>query len=100
MNIVYIDLRALRDYQAGHIEGAINVSPEQIMSGMDSFNIPKDAHIVAYCYSGARSNTAINILRSQGYLHLTNGINIDHIKKESSGHDTRYYYERGGSDGA
>lgn len=82
MDVVYIDLREQEDYKAGHIERAVNISPEQISAGIYGFTLPKNAHIVAYCYSGARSNTAINILKTQGYQYLTNGINMDHILKE------------------
>jgi phage shock protein E len=78
---IYIDVREPFEYERGHIEGAINLPPEALMSGAAVLkDIPKDTELVLYCVSGSRSNASISILQSMGYTNLINGINQDHVR--------------------
>lgn len=60
------------DRRQGHIPGALNVdvtalaarTPEQVRALL---GLPEGAEICAYCHSGARSATAVGILRDAGY---------------------------------
>ncbi len=73
---VFVDVREPEEYARGHVEGAINVPPAEVMAGSDKLkDLPKDTPLVLYCVSGSRSNVTKNILQSQGFTNITNGIN-------------------------
>lgn len=81
MNYVVIDVREPREYANGHVKGALNIPPAELMSGSEKLNdIPKDAAIILYCLSGSRSNVSKNILEGMGYTNITNGINKQHVE--------------------
>ena len=81
MNYTFIDVREPYEYAAGHVKGAINIPPFDLMRGAKALeNIPKNAPIVLYCHSGSRSNVAMNIMRTMGYTNLTNGINRGQVE--------------------
>lgn len=78
---VYLDVRAKSDFDNRHIKGSINLPPEELFELLPTLNLNKSSKIIVYCYSGARSNFVINLLKDQGYTNLVNGINIDHVEK-------------------
>lgn len=81
MNYVVIDVREPNEYANGHVKGALNIPPAELMSGSEKLNdIPKDAAIILYCISGSRSNVSKNIMESMGYTNITNGINKQHVE--------------------
>lgn len=78
-NPIYIDVRTVSEYQAGHNPKARNIplgqfSPSQIQE-------PKDKTIVVVCRSGARSSQAIEQLRSAGFTNVYNGGSWNNIPK-------------------
>ena len=46
-NVVVLDVRPAAEFEAGHIEGARSIPPEEVRARLRT--IPKDAEIVAYC---------------------------------------------------
>lgn len=58
---LYVDVRELSEWQAGHIDGAILIPLGEIESG-DLSKIPKDTPVKLYCRSGRRSGIAYDIL--------------------------------------
>lgn len=77
-NIIIIDTREPEEYQHSHLEGAINISTTEFMSGQvpkKLQGIEKDQPILLYCRSGQRSNTCSMILEQHGFTNITNGIN-------------------------
>lgn len=77
-----LDVRRLEEYEGtfgsfcdprqGHIPGAVNFPIEQMMLSSDEevreqLGLPDGAEVVAYCHSGSRSATAVQILRGLGY---------------------------------
>ena len=81
MSRLIIDVREPYEFLSGHAEGAINIPPSDLLEGAKQLeSIPKDTELVLYCRSGARSNSAMNILSRLGYTNLVNGINKDHVK--------------------
>ena len=79
---IIIDVREPFEYQAGHVEGAINLPPSELMSGASKLkDIAKDTELIVYCITGSRSNASIQILRQMGFTNLVNGINADHVTK-------------------
>lgn len=82
MNRIIVDVREPDEYTKGHIKGAINIPPSDILAGADKLKgVQKDTEIILYCLSGSRSNASIKILEKMGFSNLINGINIDNIKK-------------------
>lgn len=82
MNRVIIDVREPMEYKLGHVKGAINLPPSQLMGGAEKLkDIPKDTELIVYCVSGARSNASIPYLRQMGFTNIVNGINKQHVKK-------------------
>jgi thiosulfate/3-mercaptopyruvate sulfurtransferase len=60
------------DPRQGHIPGAVNVAVEELLflsaGEMEQrLGLAEGAEVVAYCHSGSRSATAVQILRSLGY---------------------------------
>lgn len=81
MNRLIVDVREPVEFNSGHVEGAINIPPTELMSGAKALqDVPKDTEIVLYCVSGSRSNVAKNILTGMGFTNLENGINKHHVE--------------------
>jgi len=75
-----IDVREPSEFSCGHVEGAINIPPAELMSGSKKLkDVPKDTEIILYCLTGVRAGSSIDILRQEGYTNLVNGININQV---------------------
>lgn len=80
MNRIIVDVREPEEYERLHVEGAINMPPSEIMAGAPQLvDTPKDSEIILYCVSGSRSNVATNILHTQGFTNLINGVNAQQV---------------------
>ena len=78
---VIVDVREPFEYKMGHVKGALNLPPSELMAGAKQLaDIDKDTPLVLYCRSGSRSNVSIQILRGLGYTNLTNGINKQQVE--------------------
>jgi phage shock protein E len=78
---VIVDVREPYEFASGHVKGALNIPPADLMTGAEALRgVPKNAEIVLYCRTGSRSNVAMHILQSLGYTNLTNGINQGHVE--------------------
>ena len=74
---VYVDVRSVPEFEAGHPTGAYNVpilhmgrggmSPNPDFLSVMDMSFPKDAKIVVGCQSGGRSLQAASVLLSAGY---------------------------------
>lgn len=81
MTKIFIDVREPYEFAMGHVDGAINIPPSALMTDPEVLNtIPKDAELILYCKSGARSRASMHYLQQLGYTNLTNGINKDHVQ--------------------
>jgi rhodanese-related sulfurtransferase len=70
-----IDVRTPVEFGAGHIQGAQNVPVDTVVQSAASW--AKDAPVVLYCQTGARSANAYGYLVAQGFTHvydLTRGV--------------------------
>lgn len=68
-----IDLREREDYESGHIKGFINVPSsdgEELMKYLQDNKLKKKS-IYLMCYSGKRAAASVDLLRHNGYRHLT-----------------------------
>ncbi len=81
MEQLIIDVREPSEYIKGHAPGAINIPPATLLAGLPEVLsvVPKDAKIILYCLSGARSGASMRILEQYGFTNLINGINKDHV---------------------
>lgn len=80
MNRIFIDVREPYEYEKGHVVGALNIPPAELMAGAVKLQkVPKDCELVLYCITGSRSNVSKNILEQMGFTNVVNGINKDHV---------------------
>ncbi|MGI2115940.1 rhodanese-like domain-containing protein [Shewanella frigidimarina] len=77
--ITLIDVRTAEEFAAGHIDGAINIPFENIVSELSKRSITKDTEIVLYCRSGNRSGMAQESLVKQGYSNTYNAGGFDSL---------------------
>jgi phage shock protein E len=69
---IILDVRSKREYLSGHITGSINIPVDVLSSNLGKFK-HKDVPIITCCASGARSASAKQILRSNGFKEVYNG---------------------------
>ncbi len=81
---LYLDVRTVAEYVAGHPKSALNVpvvipnpatgqmtpNPEFLLTV--EANLPKDAKIIVGCMSGGRSQLAAELLERAGYQNISN----------------------------
>lgn len=68
-----VDVRSRGEFQAGHVEGAMNL-PLSELSALAPHHLPdKKQSLVLYCQSGMRSGSAQQWLQANGYQSLING---------------------------
>lgn len=80
MERIIIDVREPEEFARGHVSGAINIPPSDIMAGATMLDdVPKDTELVLYCVSGSRSNVSMQYLQRLGFTNLVNGINQQHV---------------------
>jgi rhodanese-related sulfurtransferase len=60
-----VDVREPREFNQGHIPGAISMPLFKLLS--DPSQLPNDESLVFVCQSGRRSKRATYLLRNQGY---------------------------------
>lgn len=81
MKPIVIDVRGKDEYKRGHVAGAMNIPPEQLLEGATELEgVPKDTPLIVYCRSGSRSEVAKGILQNKGYSNITNGINKEQVE--------------------
>ena len=82
-NCVYIDVRTVHEFSAGHPRGAVNIpvafpDPGQGMVMNQGFisvveaHFPEDKKIIVGCQAGPRSAAAARLLEEAGYQDVSN----------------------------
>lgn len=61
---IIVDVRTEREFEEGHVVGAINIPLNQINEEVE---LDKEKVIFVYCLSGGRSKNAYDKLKSLGY---------------------------------
>jgi len=73
-DVILLDVRTPEEYEEIHLEGALLLPvqelSEETLSGIGLGEGAKDKEIIIYCRSGARSQTAYNIMESLGYTNI------------------------------
>ena len=81
--IIYLDVRSVPEFDAGHPPGAVNIpllhftpglgmSPNPDFQSVVEASLPKEAKIIVGCKSGGRSANACQIMSQMGYADVTN----------------------------
>lgn len=74
-----IDVRTAEEYTAGHIDGAINLSLQDIQAGTMP-STAKDMPVYVYCHSGNRSGQATKILKAAGFTKINDLGAMTHVQ--------------------
>jgi phage shock protein E len=69
---VILDVRSKEEFEAGHVNGALNIPLDILSSNLKRIR-SKDTHIITCCMSGGRSSMAKSILHRAGYDNVHNG---------------------------
>jgi phage shock protein E len=69
--LLLVDVRTKKEFQNGHIPGAVNLPLSTIEDDPSILNIAKNKSIVLYCRSGYRAGKAANVLQQNGYTNLS-----------------------------
>jgi len=67
-----LDVRTAGEYKGGYIGEAINISVSDLASRMGQLPADKEASILVYCQSGARSSRAAGMIAKNGYTNVYN----------------------------
>jgi phage shock protein E len=73
-DVCILDVRTVREYNSGHIPGAINIGHKDISTRLEELRPHADKDIVVYCELGVRARMAQTALTKAGFLnvhHLT-----------------------------
>ena len=75
-----IDVRTKGEFDAGHLDGALNISWDDTAALVDAIGDDPERPVVVYCRSGNRSGKAKIALDKQGYNHIFNGTGFEALK--------------------
>lgn len=67
---ILLDVRTPAEYDAGHLEGAININFESPSFASELQRLDKTKTYFVYCRSGNRSGQAITIMQKAGFGHI------------------------------
>lgn len=76
---IIIDVRTLEEFQSAHLNKAINIEWQNILSIQN--NINKTEKIYLYCRSGNRSQKATELLVDAGFLDVENLGSLEQASK-------------------
>jgi len=69
-DVQIVDVRGVSEFEAGHVDGAVNIFVGTIQDNLDK--ISKDKQVVIYCQAGDRSALAYSILAKNGFENIKN----------------------------
>lgn len=73
---IVLDVRMPQEFEAGHIEGAVNVDFLSDDFAMVLAELDRDTSYILHCKSGSRSMKALEVMQEHGFTsvaHLTAG---------------------------
>lgn len=75
-NVIVVDVREENEFKGGHIKGAKNVPLSRLDYTVEAILSDKTKKYLVYCYSGARSRSAVNVMKNLGFsdVHDFGGI--------------------------
>lgn len=78
-NLVLLDVRAVSEYNDGHLPKAINIPHVELQDRLAEVSADKDTQVVIYCRSGRRAEIARQLLEKNGFTQL------DHLSGDYNG---------------
>ena len=75
-----IDVRTKEEFDAGHIEGAINIPYQETNALMNAIGTDKQRPVVVYCRSGKRAGRAKATLDENGYTNIFNATGYEALE--------------------
>jgi molybdopterin/thiamine biosynthesis adenylyltransferase/rhodanese-related sulfurtransferase len=69
---LFVDVRERDEWEEGHLPGAVHVPRGSLESRIEQLAPDRDARLVLYCASGARSAFAAKTLEELGYTNVVN----------------------------
>lgn len=65
--VYLVDIRGASDYDAGHIDGAVNVTTANLLTHIEGVDLTPYDEVSIICYSGQTAGWATSLLRLLGY---------------------------------
>ena len=81
----WIDVRSAGEFDAGHVEGAVNIPHTEIVERISEVTGDKDATLYLYCRSGRRSGIAADALAEAGFSKAINIGGLEDAMKKAAG---------------
>lgn len=69
-DLFILDVRTTDEFNQGHIEGAEQISVDDLKDRMGELEEYKDKPVLVYCRSGNRSSKAVDILLDNGFTNI------------------------------
>jgi phage shock protein E len=67
---VIVDVRTEGEFRSGHAKGSINIPFDKLNKSLSKLN--KNKPVITCCASGMRSESAMSILKKNGFLEVYN----------------------------
>lgn len=67
-----IDVRSVAEFNAGHLEGAINIDVESLTFADQIETLDHAGTYLVYCHSGRRAGLALDQMKQLGFANVTN----------------------------
>lgn len=80
---LWVDVRTASEFNAGHVEQAINIPYKEIAVGVEALDLDKNSLIYLYCKSGRRSGIAMKSLEALGYTQVVNVGSVETALEQS-----------------
>lgn len=74
-----IDVRTRAEFDAGHLDGAINIDVQEADFEKRVSELPREASYVVYCASGRRATGAVERMVELGFTDVVNGGGYDDL---------------------
>lgn len=71
-NFVILDVRTPREFNGGHIPGAVNLNYYAPTFGKDLDRFDKEKAYLVYCLSGMRSGNTLSLMKEAGFHEVYN----------------------------
>ncbi|MCD4670668.1 MAG: hypothetical protein K8S14_09510 [Actinomycetia bacterium] len=64
-DMAILDVRTEKEFAAGHIDGAMLISIDNLRENLDRFD--REGRIIIYCKTGYRAYLGLRILKNSGF---------------------------------
>jgi len=75
-----IDVRSQREFDAGHLDGALHIEWNQTDALVAAIGSDKQRQVVLYCRTGNRAGKSIVVLSAKGYTNIFNATGLEALR--------------------